>query len=113
MIPRNPRRLQAPLRPQAGRPLRRRSERYPGLVLEFDSPFLTFKQGRAFEVFKLKDGHPELMACSPKGYGELELFEHTRAVAIAYAEALAADQRRITARLATRRYEGTHFPVAR
>lgn len=107
MIPRNPH------RPQGGRPLRRQSQRYPGLVLELDPPFLTFKQGRAFEVFKLKDGHPELMACSPRGYSRLELFEHTRAVAIAYAEALAADQRRITARLATRRHEDTRFPAAR
>lgn len=87
MIPRTP------LRPQGGRPLRRRSQRYPGLVLELDPPFLTFKQGRAFEVFKLKAGNPELVACSPRGYGELDVFLHTRDVAIAYAEALAAGRR--------------------
>ena len=94
MIPRHT------LRPQAGRPLRRRSRLYPDLVLQLDPPFLTFRRGRAFEVFKLEAGDPRLVACSPRGYGELDIFEHTRAVAIAYAEALEADQARVRARLA-------------
>lgn len=101
------------MRPQGDRSLRRRSQRHPGLELVLDFPFLSFKLGQAFEVFKLEGGHPELVACSPRGYGKLEVFEHTRNVAIAYAEALTADRRRITTRLATPRHEPTGFPAAR
>lgn len=60
---------QTPLRPQAEGPLRRRSRRYPGLVLDLDPPFLTFRRGRGFEVFKLEAGEPRLVVCSPRGCG--------------------------------------------
>ncbi len=73
---------------QPGRPLRRRSERHPGLVLDLLPPYLAFRRGHAFEVFKLAGGEPELVACSPRGWGELAVFECVRDVAQAYAEAL-------------------------
>ena len=91
---------QFPLRSQAEGPLRRRSRRYPGLVLDLDPPFLTFRRGRAFEVYKLEAGAPRLVVCSPRGYGGRAMREHTRTVATAYAEALEADLARVRARLA-------------
>lgn len=71
-------------------PIRRESERYPGLVLELRTPFLTFRHGQACEVYRLAGGDAELVACAASAYGDFAMFEYARGVAQAYAKDLEA-----------------------
>ncbi len=90
MIPRNTHRR------QQGRPgftRRRQSNRFPGLTLELNAPYLVFRHGKTCEVFHLADGDAELVACSREGYRDLDMLEHVRGVALAYAAAMQARRR--------------------
>ena len=73
---------------EGGLTLRRNSTRYPGLTLELNAPYLTFRHGRTCEVFKLGGGDAELVACSRASYRNFDLFEYVREVALAHAEML-------------------------
>ena len=73
---------------RAGVTCRRNSTRFPGLSLELNAPFLTFRHGRTCEVFDLAGGSPLLLASSRETYRDLERHAHVFAVATAYAEAL-------------------------
>lgn len=77
--------------PKAGPKLRRESTRHPGLVLELEGNFLTFTHGKSREVFELKNGDAQLVACTEAGYIHFALFDYVRAVAVAYAENLEAE----------------------
>ena len=75
--------------PRAVLACRRESSRFPGLVLELNAPFLTFRHGRTCEVYQLLGGTAELIASSRESYRNLDRFEHARVVAAAYAQILA------------------------
>ena len=92
--------------PSAGLACRRESGRFPGLVLELNAPFLTFRHPpcRAparvrgprperckgtCEVYQLVGGTAELIASSRESYRDLARFEHARRVAAVYARVLA------------------------
>lgn len=90
MIPRNTQRR------HQGRPgvtRRRQSSRFPDLTLELIAPYLVFRHGKTCEVFYLCNGEAELMACSRGTFHDLDMYEHVRAVALAYAGALHARRR--------------------
>ena len=80
--------------PEGRTKLRRNSTRYPGLTLELNAPFLTFRHGRTCEVFDLAGGSPLLLASSRETYRDLERHAHVCAVATTYAKALAGMSRK-------------------
>ena len=81
---------QYPLLAQGIRPQHRESERFLGLLLDLNAPYLTLRYGVIFETYLLVDGRPKLVACSPGGFSPSDLFIYVRNVANMYAEAYAA-----------------------
>lgn len=63
---------------------------YPSLTMALDGEYLTFRHGDNWETYHLRAGDAELVACSPRALPSVELLEHVRATAVAYAELLAA-----------------------
>lgn len=81
---------QYPCPTQGIRPQHRESERFIGLVLDLNHPYLTFRYEPYFETYLLTGGRAKLVACSPSGFSPSDLFTYVREVALLYAEAEAA-----------------------